>query len=237
MKNKKKFNNYFGNIINKYNLKLNQDKPLVIFLDGRNVTKDNYYSLHDETKNSFNDIMEKTIKYFSKKFNCIAILGVDEVSFIFTNKNKLIAQIGDKKTLKSQDIVSIFSQYFYQYFNSQSSLKTVYWHCKCQTIPKGKIKSYIKYRSNVILNLFTTYYLKRNFVKDAGNISLSKKIELCGQFEQYKEIKEYENGILILNGDRIDIDQYLNGNIQIINKERKDNNSSYLDLTKIDELF
>ena len=112
----KRWNNYFSNIENKYNLKMSTKKPIVIFIDGKGITKSFKYNLISENKNSFNDIFEQTIKYFTMKFDCIAISGVDEVSFIFEDGKKLKEFITEKK-YKSHNIVSIFSQYFYKYFN------------------------------------------------------------------------------------------------------------------------
>ena len=37
--NNKKWENYFSSIENKYNLKMNKNNTIVIFLDGKNITK------------------------------------------------------------------------------------------------------------------------------------------------------------------------------------------------------
>ena len=63
-----KWNNYFGNLENKYDLKMNKKKPIVIFVDGKDITKSSKYNLMAENKNSFNDIFEQTIKFFSLIF-------------------------------------------------------------------------------------------------------------------------------------------------------------------------
>ena len=63
--NNKKWNNYFRNIENKYSLKMNINNPIVIFIDGKDITKSLKYNLIAENKDSFNDIFEQTIKYFS----------------------------------------------------------------------------------------------------------------------------------------------------------------------------
>ncbi len=163
----KMWNNYFGNIENKYDLKMNNHTPIVIFIDGKDITKSFKYNLISETKNSFNDIFEQTIKHFSRELDCIAISGVDEVSFIFEDSKK-IKKIVSNRTYKAHEIVSIFSQQFYKYFNDRYTNGPVYWHCKCSNIPKGKIKSYIKYRSLTILELTVTYFLKGSKLKMLG---------------------------------------------------------------------
>lgn len=229
---KNKRNNYFEKIINKYNLSISRKNPLVIFIDGRNVTKDISYNLNDETKNSINDIMERTVKYFTKELKCKAISGVDEVSFIIEDVKLLENKMKIRKKYKTQEIVSIFSQHFFEYFNKLNTEKKIYWHCKCQTIPKGKVNSYIKYRSVIIFNLFTTYFLKKNLIKNPGKIKEEKRIELCNNNIAYEQIKEYEFGSLFFNGDRIDLNEYFKGNIVIIDKERKIKDN-YLDLNNI----
>ena len=96
---KNQWNNYFEKIINKYNLSISRNNPIVIFVDGRNVTRDISYNLNDETKNSFNDTMEKTVKYFTKELKCKAISGVDEVSFIIEDVILLAKKNEDRKKI------------------------------------------------------------------------------------------------------------------------------------------
>ena len=73
--------------------------------------------------------------------------------------------------------------------------------------------SFVKYKSRLIEVLTTTYYLKRAGTNDAGNIRLSHKKELCANFDDYEKIKPIEKGRLYKSGKRIDIDEYLHGNI------------------------
>ena len=226
---KNKWNNYFGNIENKYNLKMNKNNPVVIFVDGKDITKSYKHNLIDESKNSFNDIFEQTIKYFSMKFECIAISGVDEVSFIFEDPQKL-KDFMLKNKFMAQDIVSRFSQHFYKYFNDRYSNGSVYWHCKCSNIPKGKIKSYISYRSLTIFELQLTYFLKRRQIKDAGKIELSKKIQKCNEIADYMKIKEFERGRLYSNGEQIDLDCFLNGQIIKLPEINRKDSIKFLDI-------
>lgn len=228
--NHKMWNDYFGNIGNKYNLKMNSHNPIVIFVDGKDITKSLKYNLITETKNSFNDIFEQTIKHFSEKFNCIAISGVDEVSFIFEDSQKIKYFI-TQKTLKAHEIVSIFSQYFYQYFNSRYTDGPVYWHCKCSNIPKGKIKSYIKYRSLTIFELTLTYFLKRKQFRDAGKISLAEKIQKCNEMTDYKEIKKFEKGKLYISGQQIDLESFFHNQIVKLPEMKREEITESLDIS------
>lgn len=222
MKNKK-WNDYFSNIENKYNLKLKSNSPIVIFIDGKDITKSLNYNLISEDKDSFNDIFEQTIQYFSMKFGCMAISGVDEVSFIFQDGRKLIEQMV-KKSYRAHDVVSLFSQQFYQCFHEKYAKKPpIYWHCKCSNIPKGKIKSYIKYRSLTIFELKLTYFLKRKNYKDAGKISLSEKENICNEIPEYREMKKFEKGKLYISGQQVELEAFFNDKIEKVQeKERKE---------------
>lgn len=230
------WNNYFGNIRAKYNMRVSKKKPLVIDLDGKNVTTSAFFSLLDNTKDGFLDIMEKTVTHFTYEYNCLAIFGVDEVSFIFDNAEAIIDKINKNRNFKADEIISIFSQYFFEYFNKLNEKQSIYWHGEIFSIPEQKVKSYIRYKSDSILNVFTTYFLKKNMIKDAGHIKLNEKIKLCNENNYYKDIEEYERGILYFKGERIDLDEYLNGDIKII-EETKKKIDTYVDPTSFNELF
>lgn len=225
----KKWNNYFDNIKNKYNLKMNTNNPIVIFVDGKDITKSLKYNLIVESKDSFNDIFEQTIKYFTMKFDCIAISGVDEVSFILEDSRKLQNFVSRRK-YKAHDIISIFSQYFYQYFNARYTNGPVYWHCKCSNIPKGKIKSYIRYRSLTIYELNLTYFLKRKQLKDAGKIALTEKEQKCNEMKDYQEFKKFAKGKLYINGQQVYLAAFLNNEIIKLPEIKREETNTFLDI-------
>lgn len=231
------WNDYFGSIRKKYSMRVSPSKPLVIDLDGKNVTASKEFSLIDPSEGGFVDMMEQTAKHFSEEYNCLAIFGVDEISFIFNSAESIIRTINSSQNYKNDEIISIFSQYFFDYFNGLNSKRKIFWHGKTYSISEDKIKSYIKYKSQSIMNVFTTYFLKRNMVKDAGNIELDKKLEMCNKYDTYKNIEEYASGILYLKGKRIDIEQYLEGNIVYIENEEKKPNIKYIDLKAFDDLI
>ncbi len=225
---------YFLNLRNKYSMRVSSKEPLVINLDGKNITKSGKFSLVDNTNsNSFFGIMEKTVQYFTKKYNCIAIFGTDEVSFIFEKPLLLINDINDKSNKKNDEIISMFSQYFFDYFNTLNQIEKVFWHGECFSIPNGKINSYIKYKVSSIKNVVTTYFLKKNGVKNAGKIKLEEKIEQCKKYDYYESnLKDIIDGVLYYNGDRIDINEFLNGNMVVIRKEENGNTTNdYIDLS------
>ena len=229
------WNDYFANIRNKYSMRVSMKRPLVINLDGKGITNNLFFSLTDSSSGGFLDVMEETVKYFTKRYNCISIFGTDEVSFIFDNPLLLIEDLNSDINTKSDEIISIFSQYFFKYFNDLNKKESIFWHGECFSIPFNKINSYIKYKSGAIKNVLTTYFLKKNHIQNAGKIKMSQKIEMCKEYDGYENIlKNIENGILYKNGTRIDIEEFFKGNIKEIEPEEKKIEEEYLDITKWD---
>lgn len=201
--------NYFNNIQKKYSMRVSRTEPLVIRLDGKDVTKNKSINLLDrESKNSFTNALERTVKYFTEKYNCFAIFGSDETSFIFKNPNLILKDMTNDACNSSNEIISGFSQYFFKYFNEFDKHKVVYWHGKCFSIPENKIKSYIKYRSKIIQNVMTTYFLmKKGEYKE--NEKLEDRINKCKSLVNYDTFSDIERGFLYYNGTRIDLDKFL----------------------------
>ena len=210
------WNNYFYQIRKKYSMRVSQKEPLVINLDGKNVTKNNELNIIDIYEGSFLNNLEKTVKYFTEKYQCLGIFGADEVSFIFEEPMILINDTNSDKSTYSIEIISVFSQMFYDYFNHYDSHRKIFWHGKCFSIHTEKVKSYIRYKSKLIQVLVTTYFLKKKKIPDAGRIPLEEKKKKCQEYSDYKRLQQLEKGILYLNGKRIDIDEYLDGNIKEI---------------------
>ena len=222
------WNNYFLQIKKKYNMKVSTKKPLVINLDGKDITKNREFNILELYKGGFRHVIEKCAIYFTEKYDCIAICGADEISFILEDPMKLVDDINSDSNTCSTEIMSIFSQMFFDYFNKFYDGETVFWHGKCYSINDEKIMSFIKYKSRLIEVLTTTYYLKRNAVSDAGNISLLEKKKLCDTFVDYAKLKQIEKGRIYKKGKRLDIDEYLKGKIVEINNdmnEKESNNS------------
>jgi len=230
------WNDYFGKIRNKYGMSISSKNPLVFDLDGKDVTKDETISLLSyNSENDFLKVMERTVKYFTGRYHCLAIFGTDEVSFIFEDPVAISNELHPGGYNKGDVLLSLFSQYFFDYFNEQNQGKKIFWHGKYCSIPKGKINSFLKYKSVRFKNVLTTYLLKKNNVKDAGKIKLEEKIKLCEDIDGYDDIKEIEDGVLFYNGDRIDLKDYLDGKIRVI-KTIESSNIDFFDLAKWNEI-
>ncbi len=228
------WNNYFAQIRKKYSMRVSLKEPLVINLDGKDVTKNKNVSLLIKHDNGFLDTMEKAVRYFTKKYDCISIFGADEVSFIFLRPTDLIKDLNSDNNNSSNEIIAVFSQYFFDYFNTISKTEKIFWHGKCFSIPTGKVNSYIKYKNKLIQNVITTYLLKNNNVVDAGKMQAEERIKKCEEYKEYDELKKIMDGILYENGERIDIQEFLNGNIKVIEPEEKRTEDEYFDITKWD---
>lgn len=228
----KKWFNYFSNMRNKYNMRVSANKPLIIFLDAKDSSK-NKRQLLKGIKEGFFESMELTAEFFTRRYNCIAIFGTDEISFIIEDVEKFIDSINNEKNYRTHDIVSIFSQYFFEYFNNIYKEETIYWHCKCFNISKEKVKSYLKFKSRGILKGITSIFLKQNGIKNAYGIKLNEKLEMCKTFDNFSLIEDYKDGVLYYNGNKIDLNEYLKDNIVILgeNKEKRD----FFDLIEFDK--
>ena len=103
------WNSYFYQIQKKYNMKVSTKEPLVIRLDGKDVTKDASINFLYSYKDSFLEVLEKTAYYFSKKYHCYALFGTDEINFIFIKPMELIEDLDPSKVTHSNEIIAIFS--------------------------------------------------------------------------------------------------------------------------------
>lgn len=232
----KKWVNYFSNLRNKYNTRVSKNKALVIFLDAKDSSK-NHINLFNGSNNDFFTSVQRTVQTFTKKYNCTAICGTDEISFIFEDSDKLITTINNEKKYRTHDIVSIFSQYFFEYFNNIYDKSSIYWHCNCFNIPLEKINSYLKYKSRGTLKGTTAFFLKQKGVKNANGIKLVEKMKLFYTYADYTLIDDYKEGIVYLNGNRIVLDEYLHGKIVKTDLEKNFNETDTFDLEEFDKKF
>ena len=224
------WNSYFFQIQSKYSMRVSFKNPLVIRLDGKDVTKNKKYDLLNNYEGNFRNTLEKTAEFFTKKYKCLAILGSDEISFIFTDPLVVISDLDKEKWNTSNEIISVFSQYFFDYFNEHNKQSKVFWHGKCFSIKNEKINSYIKFRSSVIKNVMTTYFLSKYNIKMGKEKQEKREIE-CKKLQGYDVLEDIQNGVLYLEGDRIDITEFYKGNIKKVKSIEHKSSDLYIDLT------
>jgi len=213
--------NYFFQIQSKYSMRVSFNNPLVIRLDGKNVTKSDSYDLLNNYEGSFLNSLEKTVKYFTEKYHCLAIFGSDEVSFIFQKPIAVIKDLDKDEVNRTSEIISLFSQYFFDYFNSLNLHSKIFWHGKCFSIKEEKINSYLKFRSKIIKNVMTTYFLKKNG-KHMGNSKIDEKEIECKKISNYENLEKIQDGSLYFDGKEIDLKEFYNGNIKILDNTKED---------------
>ena len=224
------WNSYFFQIQSKYSMRVSFKNPLVIRLDGKDVTKNKKYDLLNYYEGNFRNTLEKTAEFFTKKYKCLAILGSDEISFIFTDPLVVISDLDKEKWNTSNEIISVFSQYFFDYFNEHNKQSKVFWHGKCFSIRNEKINSYIKFRSSIIKNVMTTYFLSKYNIKMGKEKQEKREIE-CKKLQGYEVLEDIQNGVLYLEGDRIDIIEFYKGNIKKVKSTEHKSSDLYIDLT------
>lgn len=224
------WNSYFFQIQNKYSMRVSFKNPLVIRLDGKDVTKNKKYDLLNNYEGNFRNTLERTAEFFTKKYKCLAILGSDEISFIFTDPLVVISDLDKEKWNTSNEIISVFSQYFFDYFNEHNKQSKVFWHGKCFSIRNEKINSYIKFRSSIIKNVMTTYFLSKYNIKMGKEKQEKREIE-CKKLQGYEVLEDIQNGVLYLEGDRIDIIEFYKGNIKKVKSTEHKSSDLYIDLT------
>ena len=224
------WNSYFFQIQSKYSMRVSFKNPLVIRLDGKDVTKNKKYDLLNNYEGNFRNTLEKTAEFFTRKYKCLAILGSDEISFIFTDPLVVISDLDKEKWNTSNEIISVFSQYFFDYFNEHNKQSKVFWHGKCFSIRNEKINSYIKFRSSIIKNVMTTYFLSKYNIKMGKEKQEKREIE-CKKLQGYEVLEDIQDGVLYLEGDRIDIIEFYKGNIKKVKSKEHKSSDLYIDLT------
>ena len=224
------WNSYFFQIQSKYSMRVSFKNPLVIRLDGKDVTKNKKYDLLNNYEGNFRNTLEKTAEFFTRKYKCLAILGSDEISFIFTDPLVVISDLDKEKWNPSNEIISVFSQYFFDYFNEHNKQSKVFWHGKCFSIRNEKINSYIKFRSSIIKNVMTTYFLSKYNIKMGKEKQEKREIE-CKKLQGYEVLEDIQDGVLYLEGDRIDIIEFYKGNIKKVKSTEHKSSDLYIDLT------
>lgn len=224
------WNSYFFQIQSKYSMRVSFKNPLVIRLDGKDVTKNKKYDLLNNYEGNFRNTLEKTAEFFTRKYKCLAILGSDEISFIFTDPLVVISDLDKEKWNTSNEIISVFSQYFFDYFNEHNKQSKVFWHGKWFSIRNEKINSYIKFRSSIIKNVMTTYFLSKYNIKMGKEKQEKREIE-CKKLQGYEVLEDIQDGVLYLEGDRIDIIEFYKGNIKKVKSTEHKSSDLYIDLT------
>ena len=228
------WNSYFFQIQSKYSMRVSFKNPLVIRLDGKDVTKNKKYDLLNNYEGNFRNTLEKTAEFFTKKYKCLAILGSDEISFIFTDPLVVISDLDKEKWNTSNEIITIFLYIQDIMVIPEYQGKKIGTGIMNKLIEKineyKKINSYIKFRSSIIKNVMTTYFLSKYNIKMGKEKQEKREIE-CKKLQGYEVLEDIQNGVLYLEGDRIDIIEFYKGNIKKVKSTEHKSSDLYIDLT------
>lgn len=206
------WNSYFFQLQKKYNMRISTKMPLVFRFDGRQITKNRDINLLDNYDGSFFDSLEKTARFFTEKYHCYAIFGSDEISFIIPDPKVVIEDLEPSDmTTHSQELIALFSQYFFDYFNHFDTHRKIFWHGKCFSIPEDKVLSYVKYRSGIIKNVMVTYFARENRVNN--DLGLTAKVEMCKSIPGYDEFSKMQDGVLFFGGMKVDLAEFLTSGV------------------------
>ena len=171
--------NYFGTLEYKFTNYIHLNKPIVIRLDGENVTKNKEIDMLNQDVGEFAYALIMMARILSKKFHTFVYCGMDEIDFIFTDTSGLKERFKNRKV---QRLSSIMSQEVFFIFNQYYKYESIYFDAKCFNIPFSKIYSYFIYRQKSAWCVNNTYVAKRHLKKiDYADISLN---EICEKLEK-----------------------------------------------------
>lgn len=76
----------------------------------------------------------------------------------------------------------------------------------------------------------TTYFLSKYNIKMGKEKQEKREIE-CKKLQGYEVLEDIQNGVLYLEGDRIDIIEFYKGNIKKVKSTEHKSSNLYIDLT------
>lgn len=215
------WHSYFFGLQRKYSVRVSSKTPLVIRLDGKDVTKNTSINTLVLHKGSFLQSFNECARYFTDKFGGYAIFGSDEISFIFTEPKILFSAFASETDNSSNEIISLFSQYFFDYFNNMYDGEKLFFHAKCFSILENKIASYVKHRMRIITNVNTTKFLIANN-NYTPRLKLKEMIKMCENTNGYSYFKDIIKGTMYCSGKKINLEEFLKGNIKEIKEFEKE---------------
>ena len=166
---------------------LDKDKIYVLFLDGKNVTKNHkLYNLLDEK--GFTYILHQSAKTVMENYEIESLVytGIDEVSVIFKDTRYLSSVFGEAGCINT--IMQIIEQKILKLLVKQNINTEI--RGSMFGIEKGEEEKYIDYRKKVVYDLGLTYYAKE-FMKPDKYHELSEN----GIIENLKNVGLYEDFI------------------------------------------
>lgn len=200
---------YFTMIEDKYSSMISLNKPIVIRLDGKEVTKSKNIQLFNDSVGGFANSIKLTAKEISILYNTLVFVSTDELNLIFIDTNIFYNKF---KSCKCQKSSSLIAQDVSLLFNNFYDGNIIYFDARTFNIPNDKISSYLKFRKSNAKNVGITYVSKRVFPyhvrKNKKSTQLLDLLKLNFPNDLYED-KYFNQGEAYYKGRKIDIEKLL----------------------------
>lgn len=151
---------YFAMIEDKYSCKISLNKPIIIRLDGKDITKNKSLNIYDESIGGFAYSLRITAREISILYNTLVIASTDEINVIFLDSDIFYDKF---KSFKCQKSSSLIAQDVSLFFNNYFNGSRVYFDARTFNVLEEKLISYFKFRTKSTKNVGITYISKRLF--------------------------------------------------------------------------
>lgn len=196
--------NYFKSIEDKYKSRISPNKPIIIRLDGKKITKNKEINMLDESQGAFAYSLKKASAHISRKFNCLVLTSSDEINLIITEPSRL-NRLYD--SFECQKLSSLISQDIGYIFNQHYKGEMILFDARTFNIPINKVSSYVSYRLQSARNVQTMYFAKRLLSPRERIGKKMHELELIldsfsGEFKNRNDYKKH--GCCFFRGTMID---------------------------------
>lgn len=72
--------------------------------------------------------------------------------------------------------------------------------------------------------------MKKRQFKNAGKIPIGEKKQICDKIPEYEEFKKFESGKLYINGEQVELENFLKDGILKLVKINREDSCTFLDL-------
>lgn len=230
---------YFTMIENKYSCRVSLNKPIIIRLDGKGVTKNKSLNIYSDSIGEFAYSLRNTAKDMSILYNTLVIACTDEINVIFLDTNEFYNKFDSCKCQKSSSIISQDVSFF---FNNYYNGNRIYFDARTFNVIDSKVLSYLKFRATSAKNVGVTYISKRSFpYRQRQN---KKCAELEDMIRKHNPSSLYDTeyfnyGEAYFKGNRVELSKIVQtGNLNLdeySKKSKKNISSAYCNLSE-DEL-
>lgn len=201
---------YFKNLENKYRAQLSKNNPLVIRLDGKDITKNfEKYNLMDP--DGFTYSLYDTAKNVCSAYHCRIYAVMDELSIIFLNPHEFFSKFTTVDSLRCGCVfLQDFIEYYWEHYEHVKFKISIF------SIKYDVIESYINSREKTGENTSVFYFAKHFLDKDEYTnkkkediVSVIKKKNLYNKYLENPNFSAGYKDIIIPDSDIDPIDSII----------------------------